>query len=61
MLCNRPVCFFAHTVQQLRVGTLPRSLDGPEGAQFAAYYGGPSYGRMRGASHGPASAPEVRP
>ncbi len=57
--CNRPVCFFAHTMQQLRLGSLPASLRSADGAQFAAYYGGPAYGRMRSASHGHASAGEV--
>lgn len=57
--CNRPVCFFAHTMQQLRLGSLPASLRTADGAQFAAYYGGPAYGRMRSAAHGHASAGEV--
>ena len=59
MQCTRPVCFFAHTMQQLRLGSLPASLRSAEGAQFAAYYGGPAYGRMRSAAHGHASAGEV--
>ena len=59
--CNRPVCFFAHTMQQLRLGSLPASLRSADGAQFAAYYGGPAYGRMRSAGQGHASAGEVKP
>ena len=59
MQCQRPVCFFAHTMQQLRLGTLPKSLDSPDGCHFAAYYGGPAYGRMRGTSHLQASTGEV--
>ena len=59
MQCQRPVCFFAHTMQQLRLGTLPKSLDTPDGGHFAAYYGGPAYGRMRGTSHLQASTGEV--
>ena len=59
MQCNRPVCFFAHTMQQLRLGSLPASLRSADGAQFAAYYGGPAYGRMRSAGQGHASAGEV--
>ena len=59
MQCQRPVCFFAHTMQQLRLGTLPKSLDSPDGGHFAAYYGGPAYGRMRGTSHLQASTGEV--
>ena len=57
--CSRPVCFFAHTMQQLRLGSLPASLRGADGAQFAAYYGGPAHGRMRASGLGHTSTGEV--
>ena len=48
--CGRPVCFFAHSMEELRTPTLPASLaHSAEGAAFAAFYGAPSHSGIRSA------------
>jgi hypothetical protein len=45
--CDRPVCFFAHTIQELRTPSLPTSLaNSPDGTAFAAFFGGPTYASL---------------
>ena len=56
--CGRPVCFFAHSMAELRTPMLPASLaNSPDGAAFAAFYGAPGHSGIRSALRVPCSPP----
>ncbi|KAK9915200.1 hypothetical protein WJX75_006072 [Coccomyxa subellipsoidea] len=60
--CDRPVCFFAHSMKELRTPTLPISLaHSPDGAAFAAFFGGPSLGSLKAPSLQPKAQQQLQP